>query len=292
MSQTETQNINDDEVVIPDENDVESPQSGTATWRFAEGKIVSGPKDELVTRDAIIGVVQRVGIHQGVRTITEGGREFQKQIHRIECDIKTSRGVVHLGQSLLNEKAELKPTRSCLDLAWCLLQVQPGKVYSFTAAQGEPWTNPQGVKMSASTYVNIADVLPPKEPGGKSQISPIRRPKRDPSAPKVDAIDQWHQLDAELRKHPLYKEREERTRGGEESNFELLCLLCDHRQWPSPMKATNAWLGMMAKAFKDESPRSALTDYSDDEWGQAKDIIEGLSECPASLKPAAAGAFA
>lgn len=275
-------------VVIPKEEDL-NVQSGSRSWRFANGKIVQGQEKEAEVeiegqikkvptgrypqeRASVFGVLRRIGIHK-----TDKG-EFGPQ-HRIEADIETSDGMVYLGCGLLGADGEFKVGIAALTFTWCLLQYAKDELIRLEAVQGEPVTLPNGSKGGRPTYCNAYRIE------GRNAM-PIYRPKKDKSGPMPSMEESWLEMEPQIRAHPAYADRpvNEETQGGPTHLTELI-KECEAKGIPSPSQAPDAWLTRIAE--RNQHPKKArLTDYDDTEvWGALRQAFQSVAEVPDWLQP-------
>ena len=267
------------ETHIPGDDEVQAA-SGGKSWRFSDGKIVTGRAKEntLASRPHIRGRVLRIGIYEGKV------EEFDRPYKQLEADIETRDGVIYVKSGLLDgETFELRPSRSSLDFAWGLLQIDGGDIIQITTAQGEPWQDPQGRAREASTYVNVSKLIPTPE-GDKVIYKEQRliKPKANKDAPKVSMVDQWLGFEPQIKAHPLFAERSANHNDGEEkdTHLSLLCKECKEKGWPTPEEAPAEWLAYLQKGFKEEKPRASLQSWSEDDWGSVREALLGQKECP------------
>lgn len=269
----------DEEIYIPGDDEVTVETGGPKSYRFAKGQIVTGRSEDgnLVVREKIIGVVVRIGIHEG-RT----NDQYKKPYKQVEAEIRTRAGTVGLHVGLLDENYELRPTQAALTFGWCLTQVAQSGVFVFTAAAGEAWVTQDGKAREASTYANIAVI------DDKNVAKAIYRPKADRNAPKRSAIEKWAEIEAQLRAHPLFAARP--AKEGKDSGVSHLGELskeCETKGWPTPEQAPVEWLTGIA-GFYQHQVRGSLADYNDDQWGELRLALQDLKDLPAVLEPAAA----
>ena len=106
---------------------------GERSYRFANGKIVRG-RQKTVEVDLPSGGTKKVETGDydeelkhvtGALTrvwIADYTDPKWGKVHRLEADVLTQSGVVHLAANLLDKDGNLKPSVSALNFAWCLLQ--------------------------------------------------------------------------------------------------------------------------------------------------------------------------
>lgn len=256
-------------------------QGGGKSWRFANGKIVRGPeKKENATlpdgrvvevdsgtypeeRTFLNGVLRRVWIYSG-----DG--KYGK-VHQIEADIETREGMFLIKAKLLNSKGELKPTISSVNFAWCLLQFGKDEALRIETRKGEPIVLENGDKGGCPTYVNCYRIE-------GNNAMPVYRPRRDKNAPKQTMLDQWAELDPQLRAHPAWKERDV-TRDNEDDGadsriqFNTLTKECQERGWPTPLQAPEDWLDVVTAVLKKASRPASLDHVEEAEWGLFRDAL-------------------
>ena len=118
--------------------------SGGTSWRFSKGQIVTGREADgtLQTRPKIVGRILRVGIHKG-----KTNDQWEKPYEQLEADIETSKGIVYLKASLIDDEFNFKVNRAAVDFAWGLTQVTDSDtIVVIQAAQGETWVAQDGPK--------------------------------------------------------------------------------------------------------------------------------------------------
>lgn len=280
---SETLNQTDETILSEDEI---TQQGGSSSWRPAKGKFVQGKEiikqaevdGQLIDvetgkypqeKKVITGLLRRIGIF-------EADGKYGKQ-HKLECDIETKAGMLHLGTTLLDSNDQFKVGIAALNLAWCLLQFEKdGPIYLETA-WGDPVKLPNGKEGGRPTYINAYRVE-------GTNATPIYRPKRDPNAPKLEMNEQWPALETQLRAHTAYKDREITQDPANPTHLSELVKWCKEKGWSSPDENPSGWLDLANAGFK-TGLKSRLNDYTDDQWGEIRQAVAGMTDMPTVLEP-------
>lgn len=263
----ETQN---EEVYIPSDDEVKV-QSGGSSWRFGNGKICRGREEEgtLEMKDSVTGLLTRVGFYD--HTLDTG-----KRVYKVECDLKLSNGeAFHIGAGLLDDDFAFRPSMSALQFAHALSELtEKNAVIKITCSKGEDYTDDKGRQRKGSTYVNVFRV------DAKNNTIKVEWPKKDKNAPRESVSQRWQALniDAKIKGHPLYKEREPREAKSASSSpsspaFDAFCSMCKKYGYPTPEQAATEWLGVFAQLMKDNPPPT-LGHLNEAEWEAATQGIK------------------
>lgn len=273
----------DNQAAMPSRSDIQR-ESGGASWRFADGRICRGRESALETRPDIYGRLRRVGIHQGV--VPDTGRPYMQ----IEADIEDEDGqIVHCHSSLLDDYGQVKSSVPANNLAWALLQFEPGELILLEAGRSAPYKNSLGKEIT-STYVNASRIKVGED--GVVRATKLMPPRSEKNGPRRTTLDRWLDLEPHVRRHPAFAERPARREDSQEgapgaTHLGVLGQECAAKGWPSPQQAPAEWLAMLGAAFG-EPARASLASYDDDTWGQVRQMLAGQTEMPAALEPALA----
>lgn len=258
----------DDDDFIPDESSV-TTHEGIETWRFAEGKIVTGREETGTLREKVrlVGRLQRLGIHRGTNKDT-GALYVQ-----LEIDLRTAQGNCR-AKVPLSDKAGVypKPSVQTLNFAEGVLEIKPNGLLAITAHQGKK-PNAYG---KFPTYVNFHHVAP------NGDSTPVKRRAFDANN-RPDMAGQWLELEKEIRAHPAYAERPA-TEDAAPSHLGELTKESAAKGWPTPEQKPAAWLGMLHGFLKKSGDVwPTLAGPSDDEWGELRQVLKDRPDCPKAL---------
>ena len=276
MSNTET--TTEPTNVIPGD-DVER-ESSNQSWRFANGKIVRGKEktEQVVIPSTGETTEVKLGTYpEEIESVTglldrlwvaDYHHEKFGRIYKLEADIQTrDHGMRRIACKLLDTKGEVKVSISALNFAWCLLQFKKGDALRIETVLGKPIVK-DGVELGSPTYVNAFTIE-----GNKAK--PLYRPRRDADAPKQTPLEQWRELEPQLKAHNAWAERD--TDGdegdggsGAATHLSELCRECDERGWISPQKSPGVWLEIMQGFHEEAAPRASLSSFNDDAWGEVR----------------------
>lgn len=286
---------------IPSASDVNVQATGES-WRFSQGALVRGKEIEddrgretgryPEEKTRLIGALRRVGIYDNPNS------KYGKR-YKLEADIETTEGMVHVGVNLLKPSGEMKPGISAVGFAWCLLQFAKDEVMMIETKLGEAVQLEDGTKGGKPTYVNAFRV------DGKN-ASPIYRPRRDPSAPRQTILEQWAELEVQLREHPAYAEREVRNDDDESPGAPAVAgpgytamveLIADQDKkrpipWPTLETAPAVWLEVFQTLTKEAAPRPSLDSWSDEHYAEFAKAIAKVKWTTENPMPKAVKAWA
>lgn len=236
-------------------------------WRISDGKFRRGRNGDEETRDAILGLLVRVGVHEGV---TPDGQSYAK----LECDLERNGETVSVGANLKNAGTGKPTYTTCIGLAQILLELKPGELVQLEARKGSQ-PNRFG---SYSTFVNGYRIDP-------ATLAPKRietpKPQGDPDAILSALVER-------IRKHPAYAPRPRREDPDETWNKDgrtRLDAICRAKGWPDTRQAEAEWLAMVRKATRTRF--ETLDAVGEDVWPDLLQTIDRLERMPAALKPAA-----
>lgn len=256
---------------IPEEGDVRTPRM--TAWRVASGKILRGSDKDgsLEEREKIVGALRRVGIHFGAK---KDGTPFGQ----VEADIETTKGMERVKVDLTDLDGHEKGSSASKSFLWGLLQIGKDENCMLTAAQSkEP--NKYG---KHATYANWF-TLKQNPQGGWDTVMVPKQPRTE-----EDLDDAVLRLRGELKSHPAYAERaaaeSDDEAGNATTHLSALCKEMKERGWPTPEEKPGPWLTMVSKYFKLASPKAALSEHSDDEWGEVRQAMRDMTECPSTLR--------
>jgi hypothetical protein len=237
------------------------PTGGAKAWRIAQGKIIRGRTGEEEERGPILGHLIRIGTHYGT---LEDGRAYA----RLECEVKTNRGVECVGTALQNPENGKPTLSSSISFAEGLLECAQGELIQIEAVQGQK-TNRYG---SRSTYARVSRIDP------LTMRAKPRKAERGDGRFDEEYLDELVEL---LKAHPAYAERPARDAGPthrSELDREL-----KERGWPDTDLGAPEWL---AAANQLGGPFASIDDVPDDVWGAARQTLAGKTEMPKFLQPA------
>lgn len=248
---------------LPDKIDT---RAGSPAWRIADGRFRRGRNGQEEERDALLGRLVRVGVHEGV---TPDGQEYAK----LECDLERNGETFSVGANLRNA-ATGKPTyTTCIGLAQILLELKPGDLVQLETRLGSQ-PNRYGRR---STFVNGYRVDPKT-----LKPQPIRseRPAGDPDEVLAALV-------AKIRKHPAYAPRHRRADDEvwDRDGRSRLDAILRAKGWPDTRQAEAEWLAMISKAARRKF--ASLGEVGEDLWPELLQTIDRLERMPAALKAAA-----
>lgn len=254
---------------LPDKIDT---RAGVAAWRIADGKFRRGRNGQEEERDALLGRLVRVGVHDGV---TPDGQEYAK----LECDLERNGETLSVGANLKNAATGRPTYTTCIGLAQILLELKPGELVQLETRLGSQ-PNRYGKR---STFVNGYRVDPTT-----LRAEPIRAPR-----PAGEPDEVLAGLVARLRKHPAYAPRPRRADDDavwSSDGRSRLDAILRRKGWPDTRVAEAEWLAMIRKAAHRQFP--SLDEVGEDLWPELLQTVDRLERMPAALKAAAERAAA
>lgn len=247
--------------------------SAPKAWRFADGKIVRGRKNEEEYLEAIVGVLKRVTIFYGE---LDTGAKYGK----LEAELEGKDGPIVVGSSILSATNGRPTLSSSITFAQGLLLCGAGDAIQITCNAGKE--NKYG---ATPTYVNLSRLSQHPVTGEWRAIS-IRSNSDDPWSE-----DLLNDLLGKLKEHPAYADRPQRMSAEEEADnasgsahyIKMASELARERGWVPPIADPEGWLSLLkavANQRKEPAP-ATLEGASDAIWGA---MLTGLQNSPAKPK--------
>jgi hypothetical protein len=251
--------------VIPDSIET----SGGMSWRITDGKIQTGRESDgsLRSRDAVVGYLRRVGIHEGQ---TDAGDTYAK----LEADIETNEGVVSVSTALRNATSGKPTYSSCISFADGLLDCAKDELIQIKAKQG---TKPNKYG-KLSTYANVWHVV--QSPNGFS----VRQTKKveftgDHPEYGDELLDV---LVALIKKHPAYAERPKRESEMGSAPWDAFQSALEAAGWPALGDCKDGYLRLANKAGKTD--HTDIGNVARSVWDAlAKEVASGV-KMPSYIK--------
>lgn len=266
-----------------------SVETGTKTWRISDGSICTGRESEgtLETREAIVGYLRRVGIHEGV---TQTGDEYAK----LEAEIETNEGMVSVSTPLKNATSGKPTYSSCISFAEGLIDCAKGELIQIKAGQSKQ-LNKYG---KHSTYANVHHIV--QQPSGKFTAQQTKK------FPWVGDMPEYgdellNALIEQVKKHDAYADRPKRANAEDETDsWDAFQSALENAGWPSVPEAKAEYLKIASKAGGETY--AELADVPGSVWdGMAGVVMDGkpmpkalqaVADAKANAKPSGAAAGA
>lgn len=232
---------------IPSADDVKGGNS-RPNYRFSNGQLCCGREEDgsLQVAKLIVGELRRVGIHRGV---LDTGEDYGK----LEIDIETSEGIVHVGANLGKGHASV----SSITFGEGLLAVEKDELIAIDAGRSKE-KNRFG---SYTTYANVYRVDPK---------TLVKTPARKRVGSKDRPMDEtFAEIEELLADHSAWAPRPKRDVEGETGEDSSQGLLANEVRvkgiWPDTEKYEKEYLKVCQRMDDEDRPFTA--------WAQVPEEI-------------------
>lgn len=262
---------------IPSADQINTGAS-SQNYRIAGGKVCTGREEDGSYRvvPRLVGLLKRVGIHAG---ITQDGTEYQK----LECDLETSEGLVHLGASYPEDRSRVAV--AVVTLGEGLLAVEKDELIAIDSSRSKE-KNKHG---KFTCYANVYHVDP------KSLVPTWAKKKvtEKGTAP----LENMEEIERHLAEHPAWAPRPKRDAESEDAEDSSWGLLANEIRvkgiWPDTEKYEKEYLKVCQRMDDEDRPFTAWAQVPEEivleliEKHRAGKVIGPLKDLPKATKAAA-----
>lgn len=265
---------------IPSADQINTGAS-SQNYRIAGGKVCCGRGSDGTYRAVprLVGILKRVGIHKG---ITSDGGEYEK----LECDLETSEGLVHVGANYPENRARVAV--AVVTLGEGLLAVEKDELIAIDSSLGKGKPDRNG-KIINYCYTNVYRVDP------KTLVAKFVKNKVTEKG--TPALENLAEIERQLAEHPAWAPRPKRDAEGEAGEDSAWGLLANEVRvkgiWPDTEKYEKEYLKVCQRMDDEDRPFTAWAQVPEEivleliEKHRAGKVIGPLKDLPKATNASA-----